>query len=80
MFYGKCCVHIDKCVFIIAKIKCVNSGRICDICDKVNFIIKLHSFYNTPTDIYQNTHNILSEHIQILQILIHLAGQSYSGT
>jgi hypothetical protein len=47
VFCGKYCVRIDKCVFIIIKIKDVNFGRICDICDKVNFITKLHTFYNT---------------------------------
>ena len=40
----KCCVHIDKYVFIVVKIKCVNLGRISDICDKVNFTTKLHTF------------------------------------
>ena len=38
VFCGKCCIRIDKCV---------NFGRICDICDKVNFTSKLHIFYNT---------------------------------
>ena len=47
VFYSKCCVCIDKYVFIVIKIKCVNSGRISDICDKVNFTTKLHTFYNT---------------------------------
>ncbi len=47
VFCGKCCVCIDKCVFIIVKIKYVNYGRICDICDKINFTTKLHTFYNT---------------------------------
>ena len=47
VFYGKHCVRIDECVFIIIKIKYVNSGRIRDICDKVNFTTKLHTFYNT---------------------------------
>ena len=47
VFCGKCCVGIDKCVFIVLKIKCVNSSRISDICDKVNFTTKLHIFYNT---------------------------------
>jgi hypothetical protein len=47
VFCDKYCLHIDKCVFIVVKIKCVNSGRIYDICDKVNFTIKLHIFYNT---------------------------------
>ena len=77
MFYDKCCVCIDKCVFFVVKIKCVNSDR---ICDKINFITKLYIFYNTLTDIYQNIHNILSEHIQILQILTRFKGQSCSGT
>jgi hypothetical protein len=47
VFCDKCYVCIDKYVFIVIKIKCVNSGRICDICDKVNFTTKLHTFYNT---------------------------------
>ena len=47
VFCNKYCVRIDNCVFIIVKIKYVNSGRINDICDKVNFIIKLPIFYNT---------------------------------
>jgi hypothetical protein len=47
MFCGKCCVYIDKCVFIVVKIKCVNLSRISDICDKINFTTKLHTFYNT---------------------------------
>jgi hypothetical protein len=63
MFCDKCCVHINKCVFIVIKIKCVNSGR---ICDKVNFTTKLHTFYNTLAGIYQNTHNNLSGYTQIL--------------
>ena len=46
VFCGRCCVYIDKCVFIIVKIKCMNSGRISDICDKVNFNTKLQIFYN----------------------------------
>ena len=46
VFYGKYCVRIDKYVFIVVKIKCVNSSRISDICDKINFTIKLHTFYN----------------------------------
>jgi hypothetical protein len=47
IFYNKYCVCINKYVFIVVKIKCVNSDRICDICDKVNFTTKLHIFYNT---------------------------------
>ena len=72
VFCSKCCVRIDKYVFIVVKIKCVDSGRISDICDKINFTIKLHIYYKTThilphlIDIYQNTHNILSEHTQIL--------------
>ena len=47
VFCGKYCSHINKYVFIIVKIKYVNFGRICDICDKVYFTIKLYIFYNT---------------------------------
>ena len=72
MFYGKCCVCIDIFVFIVVKIKCVNSGRISEICDKVNFITYYTHF--TPRDIY------LSKHTQILQLLTPLAGLSRSGT
>jgi hypothetical protein len=51
VFCGKCCVCIDKCVFTVVKIKCVNSGRISDIFYKVNFTTKLYTFYNTWTNI-----------------------------
>ena len=44
--FDKICVFYDKYVFIIVKIKRVNSDR---ICDKVNFTIKHITFY-------QNTH------------------------
>ena len=47
VFCGKCCIRIDKCVFIIVKIKCVNSCKINNIGDKVNFTTKLYIFYNT---------------------------------
>ena len=47
---GKYCVYIDKCVFIVVKIKCVNSGRISDICDKVNFTTNYTNF--TTSDIH----------------------------
>ena len=53
VFYGKCCVRIDKCMFIVVKIKCVNSGR---ISDKVNF--------TTNTNILQHLTYILSKHTQ----------------
>ena len=43
-FYDKCCDPINKYVFIIVKIKYVNSSR---ICNKINFITKLDTFYNT---------------------------------
>ena len=54
VFCGKFCIHIDKCVFIVVKIKCVNSGKISDICDKVNFTTNYTYF--TTSD------NILSKH------------------
>ena len=75
VFCGKYCVRINKCVFIILKIKCVNSDSYDDICNKVNFITKLHIFYNTLQTFCQNT-NILSKHTQILQFLTLLAGRS----
>ena len=59
-------------VFIVVKIKCMNSGRICDICDKINFTTNYTHF--TTLDRH------LSKHTQILQILTRLARQSRSGT
>ena len=46
VFCGKSYIRIDKCMFIIVKIKYMNSDRICDICDKINFITKLYILYN----------------------------------
>ena len=37
VFCDKCCVHINICVFIVVKIKSVNSDRI---------TTKLYTFYN----------------------------------
>ena len=51
-FYGKYCVFINKYVFVIIKIKYVNSDRICDICNKINFTTKLHIFYNIRQTFY----------------------------
>ena len=65
VFYDKCCVRINECVFIVVKIKCMNLGKISDICDKVNFTTKLHIFYNIWQKFNKNTHNILSKHINI---------------
>ena len=39
-------VLINICLLFV-KIKFVNSSRICDICDKVNFTTKLYTFYYT---------------------------------
>ena len=47
VFYDKCCIHIEKYVFIVVKIKCVNSSRISDICDKINFTIN-YIYFTTP--------------------------------
>ena len=47
LFCDKYYICIDKYVFIIIKIKYINSDRICNICDKVNYITKLYIFYNT---------------------------------
>ena len=65
VFCNKYCVRIDNCVFIIVKIKYVNSGRINDICDKVNFIIKLPIFYNTWQIFYQHTQYFFKTHTNI---------------
>jgi hypothetical protein len=72
VFCDKCCIHIDKYVFIILKIKCVYYGRISDICDKLNFITSYTHF--TIPDIY------VSKHTKILQFLTPLTGRSHSGT
>jgi hypothetical protein len=55
VFCGKCCVRIDKCVFIIIKIKCVNSGRINNIYDKVNFITN-YTHFTIPDIHFIKTH------------------------
>jgi hypothetical protein len=47
VFCGKCCVHIDKCVFIVVKIKCMNSGRISDVCDKLT-LLQNYTHFTTP--------------------------------
>ena len=52
-------------MFIVVKIKCVNSDKISDICGKVNFTTN-YMHFTTP--------NILSKHTQILQFLIFLMG------
>ena len=65
VFCGKCCVLSDKCVSIIVKIKCVNSGNI------VILVINL--------TLLQTTH-ILSKHTQILQFLISSTERSHRGT
>ena len=66
VYCGKCYVHSDTCVSVVVKIKCVNSGNINDICDKLNFI--------TNTHLQQLTH-ISSKLIQILQFLTPSTGQ-----
>jgi hypothetical protein len=51
VFCGKCCVYSDTCVSIVVKIKCVNSGNISDICDKLNFTTNYIHFIKTHTNI-----------------------------
>ena len=59
VFCDKFCVCNDKYVFIVVKIKCVNSDNMSDSCDKLKFttnyttftitdtqFIKPHTFYN----------------------------------
>ena len=50
VFCGKCCVRIGKCMFIVVKIKYVNSDRISDICDKHFTTLDKH-FIKTYTNI-----------------------------
>jgi hypothetical protein len=71
MFCGKCCVCIDKCVFIVGKIKCVNSDRINNICDKVNFITN-YTHFTTP-----NIH-VIKTHINIIIFNTFNTGRSHS--
>jgi hypothetical protein len=59
VFCDKCCVRIDKYVFIVVKIKCMNSGRISDICYKVNFTTNYTHF--TTLD-----RNFIKTHINII--------------
>ena len=47
VFCGKCCVRSGKIMFIIVKIKCVNSNNISDIYDKLNFITNYIPFIIT---------------------------------
>ncbi len=37
IFCGNCSICSGKCVSIVVKLKCVNSGNMNDICDKLNF-------------------------------------------
>ncbi len=43
-------VSILICAFIVVKIKCVNSGRISDICNKINFTTN-YTHFTTPDNI-----------------------------
>jgi hypothetical protein len=49
VFCGKFCVHSNKCVSIVVKIKCVNSSNISDICDKLNITTNHIHFTITKT-------------------------------
>ena len=57
VFCGKFCVRSNKFVSILIKIKCVNSGNISDICDKLNV--------TTNYTRIQKLINILSKYTQI---------------
>ena len=58
VFCNKCCLHIDKFVFIVVKIKCMNSGRISDICYKVNFTTNYTHCTTTDTHCIKTHTNI----------------------
>ena len=45
----------DKCVSIVVKIKCVNSGNISDICNKLNFTTNYTNFTKTDIKFIKNT-------------------------
>jgi hypothetical protein len=45
VFCGKFFVRSDKCVSNVVKLKCVNSGNISDICNKLNFTTN-YTHYN----------------------------------
>jgi hypothetical protein len=66
VFCGKCCVRIDKIMFIVVKIKCVNSGRICDIYDKVNFTTKLHILQHPDIHLSKHTQHFIRIHTNII--------------
>ena len=59
VFCSKCCVCSDKYVFIVVKIKCVNSSNINDICDKLNFTTNYTNFTTINT-------NFIKTHINII--------------
>ena len=59
VFCGKWCVRSDICVSIVVKIKCVKSGNISDICDKLNFITNYTHFTTTDT-YFINTHTTIT--------------------
>ena len=45
----KFCVSSDKYVSIVVKTKCVNSGNMSDICDKLNYTTNYTYFTTTNT-------------------------------
>jgi hypothetical protein len=55
-------VRINTYIFIIIKIKYVILYKINDIYNKINFIIKLHIFYN------QNTNNVYKNRYKYYQL------------
>jgi hypothetical protein len=55
VFCGKFYVCSDKRVSIVIKIKCVYSGNISDICDKLNFITN-YMYFTTTNKYFIKTH------------------------
>ena len=78
VFCSKYCARIDKCVFVVVKIKCVNSGRISDICDKLT-LLQNYTYFTTPDRHFIKTHITFYQTTQILQFLTPLARRSCSG-
>ena len=58
MFCSKCCIHSDKCVVVVIKIKFVNSGNISDICDKFNFTTN-YTYFTTNDKHFIKTHTTI---------------------
>jgi hypothetical protein len=53
-------------VFIVVKIKCVNSDKISDICDKVNFTTNYTHFITPDNILSKHTQHFIKTHTNII--------------